>query len=252
MQFKIIIPARFASTRLPGKPLREIAGKPMIQHVYERALASEASEVIIATDDQRIADSAKTFGADVCMTREDHISGTDRLAEVAQARSFHGDDLIVNVQGDEPCLPAVLINQVAADLANHREAAITTLYSHLEHAEQVFDPNVVKVVVDARGYAMYFSRAPIPWLREKFSDKQQLESMRMPHLKHVGLYAYRADFLHRYHELPPAPPEQFESLEQLRALYHGNRIHLTEAQVDPGHGVDTEQDLLVVEALLSQ
>lgn len=252
MQFKIIIPARFASTRLPGKPLREIAGKPMIQHVYERALASEASEVIIATDDQRIADSAKRFGADVCMTREDHISGTDRLAEVAQARSFHGDDLIVNVQGDEPCLPAILINQVAADLAHHREAAITTLYSQLEHAEQVFDPNIVKVVVDAKGYAMYFSRAPIPWLREKFNDKQQLESFRMPHLKHVGLYAYRADFLHRYHELPPAPPEQFESLEQLRALYHGNRIHLTEAQVDPGHGVDTEQDLLAVEALLSQ
>jgi 3-deoxy-manno-octulosonate cytidylyltransferase (CMP-KDO synthetase) len=243
MQFKIIIPARFASSRLPGKPLRQIVGKPMIQHVYERALESEASEVIIATDDQRIAEAAKSFGADVCMTRDDHISGTDRLAEVAQLRAFHGDDLVVNVQGDEPCLPAVLINQVAADLAQHREAAITTLYSPLENAEQVFD---------AKGYAMYFSRAPIPWLREHFNNKQALVNVTMPHLKHVGMYAYRADFLHRYHELPPAPPEQFESLEQLRALYHGNRIHLTEAQVDPGHGVDTEQDLLAVEALLSQ
>ncbi|HBX60763.1 MAG TPA: 3-deoxy-manno-octulosonate cytidylyltransferase, partial [Methylophaga sp.] len=164
MQFKIIIPARFASSRLPGKPLRQIVGKPMIQHVYERALESEASEVIIATDDQRIAEAAKSFGADVCMTRDDHISGTDRLAEVAQLRAFHGDDLVVNVQGDEPCLPALLINQVAADLAHHREAAITTLYSPLEDAEQVFDPNIVKVVVDAKGYAMYFSRAPIPWL----------------------------------------------------------------------------------------
>lgn len=194
MQFKIIIPARFASSRLPGKPLRQIVRKPMIQHVYERALESEASEVIIATDDQRIAEAAKSFGADVCMTRDDHISGTDRLAEVAQLRAFHGDDLVVNVQGDEPCLPAVLINQVAADLAHHREAAITTLYSPLENAEQVFDPNIVKVVVDAKGYAMYFSRAPIPWLREHFNNKQALENVTMPHLKHVGMYAYRADF----------------------------------------------------------
>lgn len=251
MQFKIVIPARFASSRLPGKPLRQIAGKPMIQHVYERALGSDASEVIIATDDERIAAVAKNFGADVCMTREDHVSGTDRLAEVAQSRVFHGDDLIVNVQGDEPCLPAVLINQVASDLAHHREAAITTLYSPLENAEQVFDANIVKVVIDVKGYAMYFSRAPIPWLREHFG-KQQMSSVSTPHLKHVGLYAYRADFLHRYHELPPAPPEQFESLEQLRALYHGNRIHLTKAQVNPGQGVDTEQDLLTVEALFSQ
>lgn len=252
MQFKIIIPARFASSRLPGKPLRTIVGKPMIQHVYERAMESDASEVIIATDDQRIAEVAKSFGADVCMTRDDHVSGTDRLAEVAQLRSFHGDDLVVNVQGDEPCLPALLINQVAADLAHHREAAITTLYSPLKEAKQVFDPNVVKVVVDAKGYAMYFSRAPIPWLRDHFNHPSVPDDLSMPHLKHVGMYAYRADFLHRYHELPPAPPEQYESLEQLRALYHGNRIHLTEAEVDPGHGVDTEADLLAVEALLSE
>lgn len=252
MQFKIIIPARFASSRLPGKPLRTIVGKPMIQHVYERAMESDASEVIIATDDQRIAEVAKSFGADVCMTRDDHVSGTDRLAEVAQLRSFHGDDLVVNVQGDEPCLPALLINQVAADLAHHREAAITTLYSPLKEAKQVFDPNVVKVVVDAKGYAMYFSRAPIPWLRDHFNPPSVPDDLSMPHLKHVGMYAYRADFLHRYHELPPAPPEQYESLEQLRALYHGNRIHLTEAEVDPGHGVDTEADLLAVEALLSE
>lgn len=251
MHFKIVIPARFASSRLPGKPLRQIAGKPMIQHVYERALESDASSVIIATDDQRIADAATAFGADVCLTRDDHLSGTDRLAEVAQLRAFHGDDLIVNVQGDEPCLPAELINQVAADLAQHREAAITTLYSKLETIEHVFDPNIVKVVIDAKGYAMYFSRAPIPWLRGHFSESRPSELAGIPHFKHVGLYAYRADFLHRYHELPPAPLEQYESLEQLRALYHGNRIHLTEARVAPGHGVDTEQDLLAVEALFA-
>lgn len=252
MQFKIVIPARFASSRLPGKPLRQIAGKPMIQHVYERALESDASSVIIATDDQRIADAATAFGADVCLTRDDHLSGTDRLAEVAQLRAFHSDDLIVNVQGDEPCLPAELINQVAADLAQHREAAITTLYSKLENTEQLFDPNIVKVVIDANGYAMYFSRAPIPWLREHFGESRRPADLTdIPHFKHVGLYAYRADFLHRYHELPAAPLEQYESLEQLRALYHGNRIHLTEAQVAPGHGVDTEQDLLAVEALFA-
>lgn len=252
MRFKIVIPARYASSRLPGKPLRQIAGKPMIQHVYQRALESNASSVIIATDDQRIADVATAFGADVCLTRDDHLSGTDRLAEVAQLRAFHADDLIVNVQGDEPCLPAELINQVAADLAQHREAAITTLYSKLESVEQLFDPNIVKVVVDANGYAMYFSRAPIPWLREHFGESHRpTELADIPHLKHVGLYAYRADFLHRYHELPPAQLEQYESLEQLRALYHGNRIHLTEARVAPGHGVDTEQDLLAVEALFA-
>ncbi|RLA00129.1 MAG: 3-deoxy-manno-octulosonate cytidylyltransferase, partial [Gammaproteobacteria bacterium] len=165
MAFKIVIPARFSSSRLPGKPLLDIAGKPMIQHVYERAKESIASEVIIATDDERIKQVSEAFGADVCMTGTDHPSGTDRLAEVASQRAFSDDDIIVNVQGDEPCLPASLINQVANDLKQHQDADIATLFSQIDQEKQVFDPNVVKVVMDGQGYALYFSRAPIPWMR---------------------------------------------------------------------------------------
>jgi 3-deoxy-manno-octulosonate cytidylyltransferase (CMP-KDO synthetase) len=250
MTFRVVIPARFASTRLPGKPLRDIAGKPMIQHVYERALESEAESVIIATDDQRIAEVATAFGADVCMTRADHQSGTDRLAEVAIQRGFDPAEIIVNVQGDEPCLPAQLINQVAHDLAEHSKAAMTSLYSRIESAEQIFDANVVKVLVDAQGYALYFSRAPIPWLRGVFGENKPLPT-ELPHKRHIGLYAYRTSYLQRYADFAPCTIEQFESLEQLRALYHGNRIHLTEATIAPGHGVDTEADLLIAEKLLA-
>lgn len=251
MAFRVVIPARFASTRLPGKPLRDIAGKPMIEHVYQRALESNANSVIIATDDQRIADAAKKFGADVCMTRADHQSGTDRLAEVAHLRSFDPAEIIVNVQGDEPCLPAQLINQVAEDLAEHNKAAITSLYSRIESAEQIFDANIVKVLVDAQGYALYFSRAPVPWLRGVFGENKPLPTD-LPHRRHIGLYAYRTSYLQRYADFAPCTIEQYESLEQLRALYHGNRIHLTEASVAPGHGVDTEADLQLAARLLAQ
>lgn len=251
MAFRVVIPARFASTRLPGKPLRDIAGKPMIQHVYERALESNADSVIIATDDPRIADAAQRFGADVCMTRDDHQSGTDRLAEVALLRKFDPAEIVVNVQGDEPCLPAQLINQVAADLAEHSKAAITSLYSRLESAEQIFDANIVKVLVDAQGYALYFSRAPVPWLRGVFGENKPLPA-ELPHRRHIGLYAYRTSYLQRYADFAPCAIEQCESLEQLRALYHGNRIHLTEAAVAPGHGVDTEADLALAARLLGQ
>ncbi len=250
MAFKIVIPARFSSSRLPGKPLLDIAGKPMIQHVYERAKASIASEVIIATDDERIEQVSKAFGADVCMTRTDHPSGTDRLAEVASQRAFADDDIIVNVQGDEPCLPASLINQVANDLKQHQDADIATLYSQIDQEKQVFDPNVVKVVMDSQGYALYFSRAPIPWMRDHF-DQQSTLPPELPHYRHIGLYGYRASFLKHYAELSPCILEQEESLEQLRALYHGKKIHLTVAQVNPGHGVDTEQDLTEVRELLA-
>ncbi|HEC58527.1 MAG TPA: 3-deoxy-manno-octulosonate cytidylyltransferase [Methylophaga sp.] len=250
MSFKIIIPARYASTRLPGKPLLDIAGKPMIQHVYERAKESLASEVIIATDDERIAQVAKAFGADVCMTRSDHISGTDRLAEVTAQRAFADTDIIVNVQGDEPCLPASLINQVAFDLAEHSAADIATLYTKITEEKQIFDPNAVKVVLDHQGYALYFSRAPIPWMRDHFDKESSLPTI-LPHYRHIGLYGYRASFLKHYAELNPCVLEQEESLEQLRAIFHGKKIHLTPANIDPGHGVDTEQDLMVVRQLLA-
>ncbi len=249
MTFKIVIPARYASTRLPGKPLLDIAGKPMIQHVYERAQESAANEIIIATDNEKIRDVAQGFGADVCLTKADHPSGTDRLAEVASVRGFADDEIIVNVQGDEPCLPAALINQVANDLQHHSDADIATLYSQITQEKQVFDPNVVKVVMDGQGYALYFSRAPIPWMRDHF-DKESSLPPELPHYRHIGLYAYRASFLKHYAELTPCVLEVEESLEQLRAMYHGKRIHMSPAQISTGHGVDTQADLDEVRKLL--
>ncbi|OUR71963.1 3-deoxy-manno-octulosonate cytidylyltransferase [Methylophaga sp. 41_12_T18] len=250
MSFKIVIPARYNSSRLPGKPLLDIAGKPMIQHVFERAQESAASEIIIATDDVRIEQAAKNFGADVCMTQAEHPSGTDRLAEVAITRQFANDDIIVNVQGDEPCLPAALINQVARDLEQHQDADISTLYSQINQEKQIFDPNVVKAVMDNNGYALYFSRAPIPWMREHFNRDSSLPP-ELPHFRHIGLYAYRASFLKHYSELAPCIIEQEESLEQLRAMFYGKKIHLTAAEISSGHGVDTADDLVAVRKLLS-
>ncbi|WP_297808179.1 3-deoxy-manno-octulosonate cytidylyltransferase [uncultured Methylophaga sp.] len=250
MSFKIVIPARYASSRLPGKPLLDIAGKPMIQHVYERATESDAAEVIIATDNQQIADVAGNFGADVCMTADSHRSGTDRLAEVAKQRGFADNDIVLNVQGDEPTLPALLINQVAADLAEFPQADMASLFSRIEQEKQVFDPNVVKVVMDAEGFALYFSRAPIPWMREHFNKDTPLPP-ELPHYRHIGLYGYRAGFLKHYSDLTPCLLETDESLEQLRALFHGKRIHMSEALVSAGHGVDTEDDLEAARALLA-
>lgn len=251
MSFNIVIPARYASSRLPGKPLLDIAGKPMIQHVYDRASESDAQNVIIATDDQRIADAADDFGADVCMTSAHHRSGTDRLAEVAQIRQFDDEDIVINVQGDEPCLPALLINQVAADLAQHAQADMASLFSRIEQEKQVFDPNVVKVVMDADGYALYFSRAPIPWMRDHFNQESTLPP-ELPHYRHIGLYGYRAAFLNHYAELTPCLLETEESLEQLRALFHGKKIHMSEALVSAGHGVDTEADLSDVRQMFAE
>ncbi|MBL1319921.1 MAG: 3-deoxy-manno-octulosonate cytidylyltransferase [Methylophaga sp.] len=250
MSFKIVIPARYASSRLPGKLLLDIAGKPMIQHVFERAKESQATQIIIATDDQRIEKVAIDFGADVCMTRTDHVSGTDRLAEVAANREFADDDIIINVQGDEPCLPASLINQVADDLQQHSDADMATLFSRIVQEKHVFDPNAVKVIMDKLGYALYFSRAPIPWMRDHF-DQQSTLPPELPHYRHVGLYGYRASFLKHYAELEPCVLEQEESLEQLRALYHGKKIHLTQARIHPGHGVDTQDDLDEVRRILT-
>lgn len=251
MSFSIVIPARYASSRLPGKPLLDIAGKPMIQHVYDRARESDARQVIIATDDQRIADVAAGFGADVCITSDQHRSGTDRLAEVARSRQFADNEIVINVQGDEPCLPALLINQVAADLAQHSDADMASLFTRIEQEKQVFDPNVVKVVMNAEGYALYFSRAPIPWMRDHFNTESSLPP-ELPHYRHIGLYGYRAAFLKHYAELTPCMLETEESLEQLRVLFHGKKIHMSEALVSAGHGVDTEADLSEVRQLFAE
>lgn len=241
MGFSVVIPARYGSSRLPGKPLLEIDGKPMVLHVLERALQSGADAVWVATDDRRIADVVEQAGGTVCMTRSDHISGTDRLAEVVEQQQLSDETIIVNLQGDEPQMPATLIQQVATDMAAHSDASVTTLYQKINETSELFDPNAVKVVVDEAGYALYFSRAPIPWNRDSFSDPEQARPSM--HLRHIGLYGYRAGFLRRYSGWEASPIEQLESLEQLRVLWKGERIHLSEATAHPGHGIDTEADL---------
>lgn len=247
MKFKIVIPARYASTRLPGKPLLEIAGKSMIQHVYERATESGAEEIVIATDDQRIADRATGFGAEVFMTAAAHSSGTERIAEVVAKLGWSEQTIVVNLQGDEPTMPAALLTQVARDMDTHPDAQVTTLAAPITAREMLFDPHVVKVVTDGAGYAQYFSRAPIPWHRDEFLHQDRPLPLGVGFLRHVGLYAYRAGFLEKYIDWPPTPLEQAESLEQLRVLWHGDRIHVSEAHQEPGHGVDTLDDLHRVE-----
>lgn len=246
MHFKVVIPARFASVRLPGKPLLEIAGKPMIQHVHERAIRSGAAEVVIATDDRRIADACASFGADVCMTGDQHRSGSDRIAEVVAIRGWGADEIIVNLQGDEPCMPASLIDQVAEDMHRHPAASVTTLYTGISDRRVLFDPHVVKVVCDAEGYALYFSRAPVPWHRDEFVDMDRPLPAETGFARHIGLYAYRAGYLADFVAAKPAPIEIAESLEQLRVLWHGGRIHVSEAREEPGPGVDTREDLVRV------
>ncbi|MEA3275930.1 MAG: 3-deoxy-manno-octulosonate cytidylyltransferase [Pseudomonadota bacterium] len=241
--FKVVIPARFGSTRLPGKPLLEIAGKPLIRHVYERARESMAGEVVVATDDARIADACKTFGADVAMTGTGHRSGSDRIAEVVVARSWGPDAIVVNLQGDEPCMPAALIDRVARDLAGHDRVGMTTLAYPIRDTETLFDPHVVKVVTDANGYALYFSRAPVPWHRDEFLGGRNPLPRSVQFLRHIGLYAYRAAFLERFVSSRPSPLELAESLEQLRVLWHGEGIHVSLAEEEPGPGVDTAADV---------
>jgi len=251
MEFKIVIPARYASVRLPGKPLLEINGKPMLQHVYERARESSAREVVIATDDGRIADAASAFGAPLCMTSEAHRSGTDRIAEVVEQLGWAKNTIVVNLQGDEPSMPAALIDQVAADMAEHEAAGVATLSAPIRQRRQLFDPHVVKVVTDVNGYALYFSRAPIPWHRDEFLDDDAPLPVTAEFARHIGLYAYRAGYLQQFVAWEPAPIERAESLEQLRVLWHGGRIHVSRACQEPGQGVDTEADLRQVARLLA-
>lgn len=250
--FRVLIPARFGSSRLPGKPLLDIAGKPMVVHVYERAKQSQAREVVVATDDPRIAEALKPYQARVVMTRADHPSGTDRLQEVAALCGWADDDIVVNVQGDEPLIPAAVIDQVAMNLQQNPSAGMATLAEPLADATQLFNPNIVKLVRNIDDFALYFSRAPMPWARDHFAQNQaELPAeWQALYLRHLGIYAYRVSFLHDYVSWPQAPLEQIEALEQLRALYHGVGIHVALSAAELPPGVDTQADLDRVRALL--
>lgn len=249
----VVIPARFSASRLPGKPLADICGKPLIQHVYERACESDVGRVIVATDDARIEAAARAFGAEVCRTRADHNSGTERIAEVVACLGIADDAVVVNLQGDEPLMPPALIRAVADLLAARPDASMATACHPLTDMAAWRNPNVAKVVCDARGDALYFSRAPIPWPRSLMSADDGDAATSVPHAqRHIGLYAYRAGFITEYTRLPASPLEAIESLEQLRVLWHGYRIAVHVSAELPGPGVDTPADLAAVRAIFSR
>lgn len=253
MNFKVVIPARLGSTRLPSKVLREIAGKPLVRHVWEAARASGAEQVVIATDEQSVAAAAQDFGAEVRLTAATHQSGTDRVNEVARAEGWDRDCVVVNLQGDEPLMPPALIREVAGLLADDAAADIATFCHPLHAVDEWLNPNVVKLVMDRRGYALYFSRAPIPWKRDPVASAESAAHL-PPDLayRHIGLYAYRVGSLAQFSELPAGDLEQCEALEQLRALSHGFRIRVGITQNPPPRGVDTEEDLAAVAAILGR
>ncbi len=257
--FTVVIPARLASTRLPNKPLADIGGHPMIVRVAERAHASSAQRTVVATDSQEVAQACAAHGVEAVLTRADHQSGTDRLSEVAAQLGLADDAIVVNVQGDEPLIEPTLIDEVALHLAAHTDCAIATAAHPLDDVAEVFNPNVVKVVCDNAGRALYFSRAPIPWARDAWSAvpaqpaaTAQVPLPAMPVLRHIGIYAYRAGFLRRFPTLAVAPVEQTEALEQLRAMWHGERIGVMVTAAAPAPGVDTPADLERVRALWAQ
>jgi 3-deoxy-manno-octulosonate cytidylyltransferase (CMP-KDO synthetase) len=248
MHFRVVIPARYASSRLPGKPLADIAGRPMVLHVLERALQAGAESVVVATDDARVQQAVEVAGHQALMTSPDHQSGTERLVEVAETLGWSDETLVVNVQGDEPLIDPALIREAARQLVLHDDAVMATLAHPIHDHTDFINPNVVKVIADEAGYALYFSRAPIPWPRDAFATQQA-----MPHelgaLRHIGLYAYRAGFLRTYASLASSPLERHEMLEQLRVLWHGHRISLGITPTAPASGVDTAEDLERVRAL---
>ncbi|ARB73098.1 3-deoxy-manno-octulosonate cytidylyltransferase [Pasteurella multocida] len=255
--FTVIIPARYASTRLPGKPLAEIAGKPMIAHVFEKAMQSGAKRVIVATDHEQVATVARGFGAEVCMTSETHQSGTERLAEVVEKLGIAEDEIIVNIQGDEPLIPPAIVRQVAENLAKY-QVKMASLAVNITDPEELFNPNAVKVLTDHAGYVLYFSRAPIPWHRDQFASLPKEKSTRGQlvlcdhYLRHIGIYAYRAGFIKQYIQWQPSALEQIESLEQLRVLWYGEKIHVELAREVPPVGVDTAEDLEKVRSILEK
>lgn len=251
--FRVVIPARYGASRLPGKPLRRLAGRPLVEHVHRVALASGAEQVVIATDDARIVEAAEGFGAEVCSTSPEHASGTDRLAEVVERLAWPERAIVVNLQGDEPLLPPALLARVAGTLDAHPRAGMATLCAAIHDVDELFDPNVVKLVRDGIGAALYFSRAPIPWARDAFAAGRPAA---LPEAgrwwRHVGVYAYRVETLRAYPRLPASPLETTEMLEQLRALAAGIRIQVLETDQVPPAGVDTEADLARVERHLAE
>lgn len=251
MKFIVVIPARYASSRLPGKPLADIGGKPMVVRVAEQAAKSGASEVVIATDHPAIAQAVRDSGYDVVMTRRDHATGTDRIAEVISQRKYPSRGIVVNVQGDEPLIAPSLIRSVAENLSQHREAAIATACHPIRDSAELSNPNVVKVVLDHAGLALYFSRAPIPYARDAFTQGIDAIPKGLPVYRHLGIYAYRASFLLAFKRLKPAAIERFEALEQLRALAHGYRISVAIARNAPHAGIDTPEDLTRVQRLVT-
>ncbi|HTQ35932.1 MAG TPA: 3-deoxy-manno-octulosonate cytidylyltransferase [Steroidobacteraceae bacterium] len=250
--FRVVIPARFGSTRLPGKSLKMIGGKPMLQWVHEAGVAAGAAEVIIATDDERILEAARDFGAQARMTSLTHPSGTDRIAEVAAAAGWDDEDIVVNLQGDEPLMPPALVGQVAGLLEKHADAAVATLAARISSVAQLLDPGVVKVVADSQGRALYFSRAPVPWNRDTAPASLVSQRSFAGARRHIGLYAYRVAALQRLSMLPPGQLEQIERLEQLRALEHRFEIRVADATASPGPAVDTEEDLARVRTLMNR
>lgn len=241
--FKIVIPARFASSRLPGKPLADICGKPMVVRVLERVRDAGADEVCVATDHEGVAEAVRAAGGSVVLTRADHPSGTDRLAEVVAKLGWDDETLVVNVQGDEPLIDPALVSRVAQVLAEDPEASIATASHPIDEPEEIFNPNVVKVVCDRREHALYFSRASIPWARDAFAEGARCPPVGFVMQRHIGLYAYRAAFLRHYADLEPSPLEHWEALEQLRALWHGYRVRVLAIDTAPPAGVDTPADL---------
>ncbi|MEZ5560743.1 MAG: 3-deoxy-manno-octulosonate cytidylyltransferase [Pseudomonadales bacterium] len=253
--FKVVIPARYASTRLPGKPLADIGGRPMIERVAERAALAGADEVVIATDDQRVADAVSGSGHHVMLTRADHLSGSDRVMEVVARRGWSDDTRVINVQGDEPLIPPEVIAQVADELARAPDVGVATLCEPIADLAQVFDPNVVKVVREHGGLALYFSRAPIPYHRDHFATLDPHPAGPLPAtagwFRHIGIYGYRVATLRRFVSLPPSPLELAESLEQLRLLANGIRIQVAQALAEVPGGVDTPADLERVRRLVA-
>ncbi len=248
--FKVVIPARYGSTRLPGKPLLDIAGQPMIAHVCQKAIEADAEEVVVATDDQRIFDSVEALGLNVVMTDANHQSGTERITEVAEKLGWADDEIIVNLQGDEPLIPPAYIKDVALALGHQQQAGIATLAAEITDAEEIFNPNAVKVVCDHKGYALYFSRAAIPWDRNNFSAIGGVPESSIPYLRHIGMYAYRVKFLKDYCSWQPSELEVVESLEQLRILWYGQQILVKTVAKAPEAGVDTQADLERVERVI--
>lgn len=248
--FKVVIPARYGSSRLPGKPLLNIAGKPMVLHVCDRAKEAGAVQIVVATDDVRILDTVKAYGFDAVMTSPVHESGTERLAEVAEILQWDNEDIIVNLQGDEPLIPAEYIALAANSLASQTTAGIATLAAEISAAEEIFNPNAVKVVLDKRCYALYFSRAAIPWDREEFQHSKPEAIRKDTYLRHIGMYAYRVSFLQRYVQWESSALEKIEMLEQLRILWEGEKILVAKVKQAPEAGVDTQEDLLRVEKRL--